>query len=450
MSQLSFLDQLNTPRKALSVSELTSQIKDLVEGNFFDLWVEGEISNYRRHTSGHWYFSLKDEFASIRCACFRMQNRLIRFKPEDGLNIRARGRLSVYEVRGDYQMVIEWMEPVGAGAMQLAFEQLKARLAAEGLFETGRKRPLPLLPRSVGVVTSPTGAAVRDILRIIRRRNEKLSVLIAPARVQGDGAAQEVARAIAMLNTRGDVDVIIVGRGGGSTEDLWAFNEECVARAIHKSRAPVISAVGHEADFTIADFVADFRASTPSAAAELVTKARDEIEARITGLTDRAAAAVRLRLLENRRHVTELTSRRAFREVSARARTATQSLDDAAYRMEIGVARAIKTRLAGLEYVTARLRHLDPRRVMAERRGNLDLLTSRLESSLRAASGRARERFAVKAGKLQSLSPLAVLGRGYAIAFDHEGRVIIRAEQVASGERVTVRVAEGELDCTRN
>ena len=450
MSQLSFLDQLNAARRALSVSELTSQIKDIVEGQFFDLWVEGEISNFHRHTSGHWYFSLKDEYASIRCACFRMQNRLIRFKPEDGLHVRARGRLSVYEARGEYQLVLEWMEPVGAGALQLAFEQLKARLAAEGLFDSERKRPLPLLPRTVGVVTSPTGAAIRDILRIIRRRNEKLSVLIAPARVQGDGAAEEITRAIAMLNSRSDVDVIIVGRGGGSTEDLWAFNEECVARAIHKSRAPVISAVGHEADFTIADFVADFRASTPSAAAELVASARDEINARITGLTDRTSAAIRLRLLESRRLVAELASRRAFREVTARARAVAQTLDDAAYRVEIAAARAIKARLARVDSITARLRHSDPRRVMAERRGNLALLTSRLESGVRAATGRERESFAIKAGKLQSLSPLAVLGRGYAIAFDSEGRVIIKAAEVAPGERVKVRVAEGELDCTHN
>src|SRR5262249_21528021 len=247
-TQLTFLDKLMQERRAMTVSELTSRVKLLLEREFADAWVEGEVSNFRRHSSGHWYFSLKDKAASLSCVCFRMQNRLVRFTLQDGLSIRARGRLSVYDVRGDYQLVVEHLEPVGAGPLQIAFEQLKKRLEAEGLFNVSRKRPLPRLPRSVGLVTSPTGAAIRDVLRVIRRRNETLSVLIAPARVQGEGSAVEIVRAIKLLDSRREVDVIIVARGGGSIEDLWSFNEESVARAIYKSRTPVISAVGHEAD----------------------------------------------------------------------------------------------------------------------------------------------------------------------------------------------------------
>ena len=257
MSQLSFLEQLTQQRRAVSVSELTARLKMLVEREFIDVYVEGELSNFRRHTSGHWYFSLKDEAAALRCASFRMQNRMIRFIPEDGLHVIARGRLSIYDARGEYQLIVEYMEPVGAGALQLAFEQLKKRLAADGLFAVERKRPLPILPRCIGVVTSPTGAAVRDILRVLKRRNEAVSVLIAPVRVQGESAASDIARAVRLLNSRKEVDAIIVGRGGGSTEDLSCFNDEAVARAIYNSRVPVISAIGHETDFTIADLVAD-------------------------------------------------------------------------------------------------------------------------------------------------------------------------------------------------
>src|SRR5256714_3449579 len=405
MSQLTFLDQLLQARRPLSVSELTARIKILLEGEFIELWVEGEVSNYRRHTSGHWYFTLKDEGAMLRCASFRMQNRLIRFAPEDGLMVRAHGRLSLYEARGEYQLIVESMEPVGVGALQLGFEQLKRRLAAEGLFDIERKRPLPLLPRCVGVVTSPTGAAVRDILRVIRRRNEAMNVLIASARVQGDGAASGDAPAIELLNAREEVDVIIVGRGGGSIEDLWCFNEEVVARAIFTSRAPVISAVGHETDFTIADFVADLRASTPSAAAEIVTAARDEINARLVGLKDDMATAIRYRLLELRNRVQELESRRAFDDVHHEIRRSAQRFDEAVYAMQ---------------------------------------------AAFRQGLTQASERFAVLSGKLHSLSPLAVLGRGYAIASDAPGRIIKRASDVRAGERLRLRVAHGEMECTKD
>jgi exodeoxyribonuclease VII large subunit len=449
MSQLTFLEQLLEARRPLSVSELTARIKILLEGEFLELWVEGEISNYRRHTSGHWYFTLKDEGAMLRCASFRMQNRLIRFTPEDGLVVRAHGRLSLYEARGEYQLIVEYMEPVGIGALQLGFEQMKRRLAAEGLFDIERKRPLPMLPRCIGVVTSPTGAAVRDILRVIRRRNEAMNVLIAPARVQGDGAASEIVRAIELLNEREDVDVIIVGRGGGSIEDLWCFNEEAVARAIFNSRVPVISAVGHETDFTIADFVADLRASTPSVAAELVTAARDEISARLDGLKEAMMTAMRYRLLELRSHVQELQSHRAFDDTRHQISRTAQQFDEAVYALETALRQRIKRERARLHRTALGLRDSDIRRTTIARRRTLDLLTQRLQSTAHAGINDHRERFAVASGKLHSLSPLAVLGRGYAIAFDARGRIVKRAGDIAPGERLRVRVSDGEMECEK-
>ncbi|MFL6216384.1 MAG: exodeoxyribonuclease VII large subunit [Blastocatellia bacterium] len=450
MSQLTFLEQLLEARRPLSVSELTARIKILLEGEFLELWLEGEISNYRRHTSGHWYFTLKDEGAMLRCASFRMQNRLIRFVPEDGLMVRAHGRLSLYEARGEYQLIVEYMEPVGIGALQLGFEQMKRRLAAEGLFDVERKRPLPMLPRCIGVVTSPTGAAVRDILRVIRRRNEAMNVLIAPARVQGDGAAAEITRAIELLNQREEVDVIIVGRGGGSIEDLWCFNEETVARAIFNSRVPVISAVGHETDFTIADFVADLRASTPSVAAELVTAARDEISARLDGFNEAMMTAMRYRLLELRSRVQELQSSHAFDDTRHQISRTAQAFDEAVYAMETALRQRIKRERARLHATALRLRDTDIRRATIERRRALDLLTQRLQSGERRAIDDQRERFAIASGKLHSLSPLAVLGRGYAIAFDAQGRIIKRAADVDPGARLRVRLSDGEIDCTKD
>jgi exodeoxyribonuclease VII large subunit len=443
MSQLTFLEQLMQQRRALSVSELTGRLKTLVESSFFEVHVEGEISNLRRHTSGHWYFTLKDEGAALRCACFRMQNRLIRFAPEDGLTVRARGRLSVYEARGEYQLVVEYLEPVGVGALQLAFEQLKSKLAAEGLFDLDRKRALPLLPRCIGIVTSPTGAAVRDIVRVIRRRTEAVSILIAPSRVQGEGAAFEIARAIRILSARREVDVIIVGRGGGSHEDLWCFNDELVARAIVKSRVPVISAIGHETDFTIADFVADLRASTPSAAAEMVAAAHGEISARVAGLRSDLSRALRYRVLELRGRIAELESNRAFDSVQMKIRSTSQRVDDAAHSMETILRDAIKTRRARLGALALRLSSADLRRAMIGKRASLDSVNGRLKATGRLTLDRSRERLSIGAGKLASLSPLGVLARGYAIAFDRQGSVIKRAADVNSGDRVNVRVSEG-------
>ena len=446
MSQLSFLEQLLKERRAMSVSELTAEIKILVENRFVDVWVEGEISNFKRHSSGHWYFSLKDAGASLRCASFRMQNRLIRFTPEDGLSVKARGHLSLYEARGEYQLIVEMLEPVGIGALQLAFEQLKRRLTADGLFDIERKRELPALPYTVGVVTSPTGAALRDILRILKRRNEGVKVLIAPARVQGEGAAEEIAQAIENLNDQGEAEVIIVGRGGGSIEDLWAFNEERVARAIFHSRIPVISAVGHETDFTIADFVADLRASTPSAAAEIVSMARDEVIVRLAGHVQGLFTAMRYKLLEAKNALAEATSSRAFGDILARLRAQRQPFDDSLYQMETALRRQLKTYRSHTERLNLRIRDANIRHRLSQQHRRFDLLAARLEAAMQRNLGSGREDFVIAAGKLQSLSPLAVLARGYAIAFDSQGRIIKRAVDLQTGERFRLRVADGEFD----
>jgi exodeoxyribonuclease VII large subunit len=379
-----------------------------------------------------------------------MQNRFIRFTPEDGLSVRAHGRLSLYEARGEYQLIVEFMEPVGIGSLQLAFEQLKSRLAREGLFDLERKRQLPLLPRCIGVVTSPTGAAIHDIIRVIRRRDEGVNIVLAPARVQGDGAGEEIARAIELLNERDDVDVIIVGRGGGSIEDLWCFNEEPVARAIFNSRKPVISAVGHETDFTIADFVADLRASTPSAAAEIVTMVRDELLARVAGLVEDLSNAIRYNLIEARNRLSELESSRAFDQVPLRIKTTAQAFDEAAYSMQSAIKEIIKRDRARLARTLLRLRDADIRRSLVSKRGRLSLLEAKLSAAMRILTERKGERLSVAAGKLGSLSPLAVLARGYAIAFGERGQIIKRASDIKRGERVRVRLAEGEIDCLKD
>src|SRR2546422_8803928 len=312
--------------RPLSVSELTNSVRIALEARFSSVWVEGEISNFKAHSSGHWYFTIKDEGAQLRAKCFRSANSRIRFRPKDGLHVRARGRLTVYETRGEYELIVEALDPVGAGALQVAFEQLRNRLQAEGLFAQELKRPLPVFPGRVGVVTSPTGAAIRDILNVISRRTRTVHVLFSPARVQGEGAGGDIARAIRFINQhhkqalaagRADdaVDVLIIGRGGGSTEDLWAFNTEEVARAIRASAIPVISAVGHETDFTIADFAADLRAPTPSAAAELVAAHEDQLCGQLESLHRTLARSIRFRLAAERSRVQQLAYSHGFDEV---------------------------------------------------------------------------------------------------------------------------------------
>jgi exodeoxyribonuclease VII large subunit len=448
-TQISLLDSLVEPPRPVTVTELTSQIRQLLEGRFGEVWIEGEISNFRRHSSGHWYFTLKDAGAQISCASFRNQNRYIRFMPEDGIAVRLRGRLSLYEPRGEYQILVSSIEPVGAGALQLAFEQLKARLEAEGLFASERKRPLPVLPRRVGIVTSPTGAALQDVLRVLTRRNRAVRILVAPARVQGDGAAAEVASAIEALSSGGAVDVIIVARGGGSLEDLWAFNEELVARAIAASRVPVISAVGHETDFTIADFVADLRAPTPSASAEMVAAAADELYAAVEAQRQAAIAAVRYHLLESRSRIMALRHAPALRAVPALVTRRTQDVDAARTRLaELARARVRAARTAAAA-ASGALAVADPERRVAADRARVAALTAELKALVRASIDGRRERLALAAGSLSALSPLGVLMRGYSIVTDEAGRIVRGPADVAPGELVHVRSVDGTFTARR-
>jgi exodeoxyribonuclease VII large subunit len=446
------LASLFAERRALAVSELTACIKEMLEAEFFDVYVQGEISNYKRHTSGHWYFTLKDSGAQLRAVYFRQWNRLLRFEPENGLEVRARGRLTVYGARGEYELLVETLEPVGVGSLQLAFEQQVKRLAAEGLFDESRKRRLPLLPRRIGIVTSTVGAALRDMLQILERRNPGIHIIIAPVRVQGAGAAAEIVDAIRLLNQRAkqrgrEIDVIIVARGGGSIEDLWAFNEEQVARAIFASAIPVVSAVGHETDFTIADFVADLRAPTPSAAAELVAAEASELRARLDDLRASLSRAMNYYLLRRRAELRELTESHGFAE------TARAVLALSARRRELRVraAHALKNCLQH-----SRLRLLDTRRRLssADFRAPLAVTSARLEAlkqrsaqAMQMQLERARRRLAVDASKLDSLSPLAVLGRGYALVMDERSHVVSCASALDKGQEITLRFEDGEARC---
>jgi exodeoxyribonuclease VII large subunit len=445
-------------RRPLSVSELTSQVRGALENRFASVWVEGEISNFRPAPSGHWYFTIKDESAQLRATCFRGANARVRFRPSDGLQVRAHGRLTVYEPRGEYQLAVEALDPVGAGALRVAFEQMRERLAREGLFDEELKRPLPLLPRRVGVVTSPTGAAVHDILRVIARRTRTVNVLIAPTRVQGEGAAAEIVRAIELLNSHhraaaaggraGDlIDVIIVGRGGGSAEDLWAFNAEEVARAIRASEIPVISAVGHETDFTIADFAADVRAATPSAAAELVAAREDEVAGTVSTLTRGLLRAVRYRLMDERGRLQEAAMSSGFDDVRARLGETSRRASDAAHRLERSIERARAQARKRLERAACRLTPARTAARVAEARVQLTVARAALDSAAPARVDAARARLGVAAASLEALSPLAVLRRGYALAEDGRGRAIRSAADVNAGERVRVRLGSGALSC---
>ena len=447
-----------TERRPLSVSELTSQVRGALENRFASVWVEGEISNFRQAASGHWYFTVRDEAAQLRSTCFRGVNSRIRFRPSDGLLVRARGRMTVYEPRGEYELIVEALDPVGAGALRVAFEQLKERLAAEGLFDESLKRELPLLPRRVGVVTSPTGAAVRDIIRTVERRTRTVSLLLAPTRVQGEGASAEVARAIRVLNehhlraveagvVEEQVDVIIVGRGGGSAEDLWAFNEEEVARAIRASLVPVISAVGHETDFTIADFAADVRAATPTAAAEIVAEREDEIGDYVERLTHGLVNATRYRVLAGRARVQEAAMSPGFDEVRMRLRVAREELDDVRCRLENRAGDLSRTARRRLEEVRGKLSPAGMAASASSARVRLAVGGAALETAARARVDDARRRLGLAVASLDAMSPLAVLGRGYALAQDGRGRVLRSARAVNVGETVRVRLAEGSLRC---
>ncbi len=441
---LSFEEPRQT-RRIWPVRELVSQVRELVEEQYGDVWVEGEISNFRPAPSGHVYFTLKDADAQLPIVLFRRQAMLLRFRPEDGLHVLVRGRVSVYEQRGQMQLVAETMEPVGAGSLQLAFEQLKERLKAEGLFDAERKRSLPAFPRTVGIVTSPTGAVIRDFLNIVARRHSGLSVLLYPVSVQGESAPAEIESALAEFNASGLVDLIVLARGGGSLEDLAAFNSERVARAIVASALPVVSAIGHETDFTIADFAADLRAPTPSAAAELVTEAQHKIAEHLATQEHRLERATRFQLLQARQRLTRVPVSRAESRVSTLLHRQAQRLDDLSFRLESALTirlRQLQDQVA--DRAAAVLRH-DPRQALAEARERLLALSARINRSLDRTLRRAAVRIGAVDARLHSLSPLAVLDRGYALVLSPDGALIRSTSQIASGDQLKTRLADGSF-----
>ena len=430
----------------LSVSDVTRLIRNSLEDQFQDVWIEGEISNLRAPSSGHFYFTLKDPQSQLRGVLFRSGALRLRFALQEGLAVIARGRISVYEPRGEYQLIVDSLEPKGVGAFQLAFEQLKERLSQEGLFDEARKRRLPSFPRTVGVVTSLTGAAIRDIVAVLRRRCPIVNILIAPVPVQGDGAGASIAEAICALSDMPQVEVLIVGRGGGASEDLWAFNEEAVVRAIARSRVPVVSAVGHEIDVTLSDFAADHRAPTPSAAAEAVVPVLADIIDRLDELAQRLRRIVET-MLQMQRHRFE-RSVSVLGETRYRIQAQAQRLDE----LQDGLTRALTEQLTVLQRELVERRHLllaqGPRNRIQQSLVVIPQLCKRLEQEARRGLISRRQAVVMQMAALDALSPLAILQRGFSIVQTvSNGRVLRRASDVAVGESVQVRLAEGQLVC---
>jgi exodeoxyribonuclease VII large subunit len=435
-------------RRILSVTELTVGIRDLLETRFFEVWVEGELSNCRIWNTGHLYFTLKDSASQVRGVMFRSALRYLKFKPTDGLAVIARGRVSVYEPKGEYQLMCEHLEPRGLGALQLAFDQLKKRLQGEGLFDAARKRPLPALPRKIGIVTSLEGAAIRDIINVLGRRYANVQMVIRPARVQGEGAALDIARALKAIGSVPGVDVVIVGRGGGSIEDLWAFNEEVVARAIARSPVPVISAVGHESDVTIADFVADLRAPTPSAAAEIVVAAKDEFCSRIDRLGDRLRASTRGRVQSLSRRVHVLSGRPALAGVPGRVAMRGRRAAELSHELARLGRAALAARARRFAQLRRQLDACDLGKRLAVIRTHLVSGEGRLIGAIARRRHTADARLRGCASRLDTLSPLAVLARGYAVCWNANRTEVVRdAAGTTPGDRVRVTLAKGELDC---
>jgi exodeoxyribonuclease VII large subunit len=446
-------------RRVWTVRALVSAVRSHLEREYSDCWVEGEISNLRLPDSGHLYFTLKEESAQIRVVMFRSAARLLRFRPENGLHVTVRGRITVYEDRGELQISAEFMEPQGAGALQLAFEQLKARLQAEGLFESSRKKAIPHLPQRIGIITSPQGAALRDILNILARRHYSANVLIYPAQVQGDSAAGEVMAGLRYFHAEqphtgqrhqgrgggGAVEVIIIARGGGSAEDLACFNDEELARAVAGSRIPVISAIGHETDFTIVDFVADLRAPTPSAAAELVIRSRQEIEAQAEDLYRRLERAVRYRLLMARQELTGRAQHGAFARMMDGIHRRQQRLDEQRFRLEKAERQLLERCHRRSELVAAAVRHYDARRRMAAIRQQLAAQVANLAAAARTRLLESRGALDRRTASLEALSPVAILNRGYALVFDAKGQLVKDAARLEVGDEVSARLARGRI-----
>ncbi len=447
-NQLGF--QFRAPERHIwTVRALVSAVRSLVERQYSDCWVEGEISNLRLPDSGHLYFTLKEESAQIRVVMFRSSAKLLRFRPENGLQVTVRGHITVYEDRGELQISAEFMEPKGAGALQLAFEQLKARLQAEGLFEASRKKPIPPLPQRIGIITSPQGAALRDILNILARRHHSANVVIYPAQVQGDSAPSEVMAGLrhfhSDLRHANAVEVVIIARGGGSVEDLACFNHEGLARAVANSRIPVISAIGHETDFTIVDFVADLRAPTPSAAAELVIRSRQEIEAQAEDLYRRLERAVRYRLLMARQELNERSQQAAFARMMDGIHRRQQRLDEQGFRLEKAERQILERCHRRSESVSAAVRHYDARRRLAAVRQGLQAQVADLSAAAHKRLLEIRGKLDRRTASLEALSPVAILNRGYALVFDGQGLLVKDAAQLEAGDEISARLARGGI-----
>jgi exodeoxyribonuclease VII large subunit len=435
-------------RRIWTVRDLVASVRTHIEREYSDAWVEGEISNLRAQNSGHLYFTLKDENSQISVVMFRSSARLLRFRPTDGMQVVVRGRVSVYEERGQLQINAEYVEPKGAGALQIAFEQLKAKLEAEGLFEAGRKKPIPALPSAIGIVTSPQAAALRDLLQILHRRHHTVNVLIYPAQVQGEAAPIEVAAGVRYFNKVRSVEVIIVARGGGSAEDLAAFNDETLARVIAGSTLPVISAVGHETDFTIVDFVADLRAATPSAAAELVIRSRQEVEDQVERLDSRLEKAMRYQLLMGRQQLTELAQHGAFGRMMDLIRRRQQKVDDLTNRLAHAQRDLLEAQRRRFETLASAVRHYDLRLVLAGVGKELNARVAAMAAAARNLLLQRRSRLERLTSQMEALSPVAILERGYALVFDSSGKLVKDAAQVKVGEDVTARLARGQIAAT--
>lgn len=436
---------LEPERRIYRVGELNAEVQRLFEAAFGSVWIAGEISGVRQAASGHYYFALKDETSQLKCVLFKSAARFTRAKPQDGLAVIARGRLEVYEARGEYQLLVESLEPQGAGALQLAFEQLKKKLAGEGLFEAARKRPLPKLPRRIGLITSPSGAVIRDMLHVLERRFRGLHIRLFPARVQGEGAAEQVCAGLRFFSQSAWADVVILARGGGSLEDLWTFNEEAVARAIAASQMPVISAIGHETDFTIADFVADHRAPTPSAAAEIVIATTESLLEQIAGCRSKIVQAMRYRLLIAGRDLQRRGTEQASRLIQRRLANGGQTLDELYDRLLSRTRAMLAQRARAFDGLAKRLAANDFRLRFARSRHSCELLERRLRVAMETRFSQARQREGHLAIHLQQMSPFAVLARGYAIVEKPSGQVVRSAAETQPGDALRIRLHRGEL-----
>ena len=438
------LDRPET-RDIYTPSRLNREARTLLERGLPALWLEGEISNLSRPSSGHWYFSLKDEAAQLRCAMFRQRNLMTRFSPRDGSHVLVRGRVSLYEQRGDYQFIADYMEEAGEGALRQRFELLKTKLAAEGLFAIEHKRPLPRLPRRIGVITSPTGAAIRDVLHVLRRRFCTIPVLLYPVQVQGGVAAAQIARTIRRASARAECDVLILVRGGGSLEDLWAFNEESVARAIYDCTVPIVTGIGHEVDFTIADFVADVRAPTPSGAAELVAPDCNEWLRNVLRLANRLTVALTRSLKTRQDRAAWLQRRLAQLHPGVELRQRAQRLDDLEQRLIRIVRSDLGERRRTLMQLAAELRQHSPALRVANARRRLEIARASIENSLQQNMEKLGKRLAVAVRTLDAVSPLATLQRGYAIVTDSKGTVVTNAQDVRAGQLIDARLTQGTI-----